>query len=58
LNFTSVSFEYAHRNCNKVANAMVALDASMAHGNGQLWPDDVPNDVMVLVASDLATPTG
>jgi hypothetical protein len=30
----------------------------MAHDNGQLWSDDVPDDVMGLVASDLATPTG
>jgi ribonuclease HI len=33
LNFTSFSFEYAHRNCNKVAHAMAALGASMAHDN-------------------------
>jgi hypothetical protein len=58
LNFAFVSFEFARRNCNKVAHAMAALSASMVHGNGQLWPNVVPDDVMVLVASDLATPTG
>ena len=57
LNFTSVSFNFCRRECNKVAHAMAALGASGNAGNGILWPDAVPNDVVsVIVAADLAMP--
>jgi hypothetical protein len=54
LNFSSFSFEFQRRNYNKVAHAMAALGLSVAYGDGQLWPNYVPDDVSVLVARDLA----
>ena len=56
LNFSSCSFSFCKRECNKVAHAMAALGVSGMYGNGLLWPDNVPNDVVSLVVSDLATP--
>ncbi|KAE8806404.1 hypothetical protein D1007_17459 [Hordeum vulgare] len=53
LNFSNVSFRFCRRNYNKVAHAMAALGASGDAGSGLLWPDDVPNDVAGLVASDI-----
>jgi hypothetical protein len=50
LDFTSISFSYSDRVCNKVAHAMAALSASSEHGTCLLWPDDVH----VFVAIDLA----
>jgi hypothetical protein len=36
---------------------MAALGALGGYGAGLIWPDVVPNDVLVLVASDLAMHT-
>jgi ribonuclease HI len=58
LNFVSSSFVFSKRECNKVAHAIAALGASGVYGAGQTWPDVVPTDVMGLVASEFATPTG
>jgi hypothetical protein len=55
LNFESVSFVYSPRVCNKVAHALAALGASGQEAC-RLWTDVLPNDVMVLVASDLTVP--
>jgi hypothetical protein len=35
---------------------MAALGASGSCGSGLLWPDNVPNHVMEIVASDIAMP--
>jgi hypothetical protein len=56
LNFSSVSFVFYRRDCNKAAHAMAALGASSSAANVLLWLDDVPNNVSVIVASDLAMP--
>jgi hypothetical protein len=56
LNFSSVSFVFGCRTCNKAAHAMAALGASGSCGSGLLWPDNVPNHVMEIVASDIAMP--
>jgi hypothetical protein len=52
LNFKSFSFVYSPRACNKVVHALAALGASGQEAC-RLWTDVFPNDVMVLVASDL-----
>jgi hypothetical protein len=56
LNFESFSFVYSPRVCNKVAHALAALGASGQEAC-RLWTDVLPNDVMVLVTSDLTVPT-
>ncbi|KAE8801695.1 hypothetical protein D1007_22731 [Hordeum vulgare] len=56
LNFSNVLFRLCRRNCNKVAHAMAALGVSGVAGSGLLWPDDVPNDFIGVVASDIAMP--
>ncbi|KAE8801666.1 hypothetical protein D1007_22698 [Hordeum vulgare] len=56
LNFSNFSFRFCRRNCNKVTHAMMALRVSGVAGCGLLWPDDVPNGVVGVVASDIAMP--
>ncbi|KAE8789456.1 hypothetical protein D1007_36346 [Hordeum vulgare] len=56
LNFSNVSFRLCRRNSNKVAHAMPVLGVSGVAGSGLLWPDDVPDDVVGVVASDIAMP--
>ncbi|KAI5018161.1 hypothetical protein ZWY2020_043049 [Hordeum vulgare] len=56
LNFSNVSFRFCRRNCNKVVPSMAALGVSGVASSGLLWPDDVPNDVVGVVASDIAMP--
>ena len=55
LNFSTFAFSFAPRDCNKVAHALAALGS-----NGQepqrLWLEAVPDDVSVLLASDVAAP--
>jgi hypothetical protein len=53
LNFSSISFEF----CNKAAQAMEELGASGVPGDGLIWPDAVPTDVVVSVARDSAMST-
>jgi hypothetical protein len=55
LNFESFSFVYSPRVCNKVAHALAVLGAS-GQETCRLWTDVLPNNVMVLVASDLTVP--
>jgi ribonuclease HI len=56
LNFSLISFVYSPRNCNKVAHALVAIGVS-SQAEVRLWTEDLPNDVKLLVASDLTEPT-
>jgi hypothetical protein len=56
LNFSLISFVYSSRNCNKVAHAMAAIGVS-SQAAVRLWTEDLPNDVKMLVASDLTEPT-
>ena len=55
LSFNIVNYVFAPRDCNKVAHALAALGS-----NGQvphrLWMEAVPNNVCVLMASDVAEP--
>ena len=55
LNFSTFAFSFVPRDCNKVTHALAALGS-----NGQepqrLWLEAVPDDVSVLLASDLAAP--
>jgi hypothetical protein len=53
LNFSSVVFSFTPRECNKVAHALAAFGASQ-RGSRLVWPEDLPNSVRVLTASDLA----
>jgi hypothetical protein len=57
LNFSSISFEFCRRVCNKAAQAMEELGASGVPGDGLIWPDAVPTDVVVSVARDSAMST-
>jgi hypothetical protein len=56
LNINSVSFVFGRRTCHKAAHAMAALGASGSSSSGLLWPDNVPNHVTEIVASDIAMP--
>jgi hypothetical protein len=56
LNFSLISFVYSPRNCNKVAHALAAIGASY-QADVRLWTEDLPNDVKLLVASDLTEPS-
>ncbi|KAE8821176.1 retrotransposon protein [Hordeum vulgare] len=56
LNFSNILFRFCRRNCNKVTHAMAALGVSGVAGSGLLWSHDVPNDVVGVVASDIAMP--
>lgn len=53
-NFSDVSFHYAPRTCNKVAHAL-ALGCN-GHEPSRLWPEGAPDDVRMILASDLAVP--
>ena len=55
LNFSSVEFLYVPRSCNKIAHALAALGARQFDSR-LTWLEEVPNDVQVLVASELAEP--
>jgi ribonuclease HI len=55
LNFNSVCLGYVPRKCNNLAHAQAAYGASR-QDLSQLWPESIPNDVSVRVASSLAEP--
>jgi hypothetical protein len=55
LAFNSFEFCYASRTCNKLAHDLAAYGASRQDIK-LLWPDSLPIDVRVMVASDSAVP--
>jgi hypothetical protein len=46
---------FAPRACNKVAHELAALGVSQQNSR-TLWVDTVPDDVMVVLASEFAVP--
>jgi hypothetical protein len=55
LHFTSISFAFQPRECNKVAHALAALGAS-ADEPETIWLGDLPISVSVIVDSESAGP--
>ncbi|KAK1664363.1 hypothetical protein QYE76_052522 [Lolium multiflorum] len=55
LHFNSVSVSFAPRDCNNLAHALAAYGVSQRDPR-QVWPESLPDDVRVLVASNLAEP--
>jgi hypothetical protein len=55
LNFVSSEVVFAPRACNKVAHELAALGVSQQNSR-TLWVDTVPDDVMVVLASEFAVP--
>jgi hypothetical protein len=55
LNFNSIKVSYAPRSCNNVAHALADYGARRRELR-QLWPESLPNDIIVRVASELAAP--
>jgi ribonuclease HI len=57
LNFNSFEFTHSPRTCNKLAHALAAYGASR-QDKKLIWPEIIPNDVRVLVASNSAVSNG
>ncbi|XP_073357849.1 uncharacterized protein [Aegilops tauschii subsp. strangulata] len=55
LNFSTVSFSFAPRACNKLAHALAAYGACH-EASGETWSGDLPDDGAVRLASVLAEP--
>jgi hypothetical protein len=53
LNFLSFKVSYANRVCNKVAHCLAAIGSNQNEVR-LLWPENIPDDVTVVVASELA----
>ncbi|KAI4993222.1 hypothetical protein ZWY2020_007535, partial [Hordeum vulgare] len=51
-NFNSCSFSFAPRACNDLAHTVAAFGATL-HVSSKLWPDDLPNDVLVRLTRNL-----
>jgi ribonuclease HI len=56
LSFNSFEFTFAPRTCNKIAHELAAYGASR-QDILTLWPESLPNDVLVSVASVFAVPS-
>jgi hypothetical protein len=57
LNFNSFEFVFTPRTCNKLAHALATYGASR-QDKKIIWPEMLPNDVWVLVASTSAVSSG
>jgi hypothetical protein len=57
LNFNSFEFVFTPRTCNKLAHALATYGASR-QDKKIIWPEMLPNDVRVLVASTSAVSSG
>jgi hypothetical protein len=57
LHFNSYEFSYVPRTCNVLAHSLAAYGASRQYIK-LIWPDSLPNDVRVLMASVSAEPDG
>lgn len=55
LNFSSISFSFVPRGCNKVAHCLAAY-GSRSQVRRQLWAESLPDDVNVRMASYTAEP--
>jgi hypothetical protein len=56
LNFIDARVVHVPRECNKVAHLLAAYGANQM-ANRLLWPESVPDDVHVMVASESAEPS-
>jgi ribonuclease HI len=54
LNFSMFEIKYCPRSCNKVADALANYGAKLGQSNAVIWPEDTPEFVNVLLASDFA----
>jgi hypothetical protein len=55
LHFNSMSVSFAPKDCNNLAHALAAYGTSQRDPR-QVWPESLPNDVRVMVASNLVEP--
>jgi hypothetical protein len=55
MNFISYQVSHVSKTCNSVAHVLDALGANH-HEVWLLWLEDVPDDVNVVVASELVEP--
>jgi hypothetical protein len=54
-NFNSFVVKFMSRTCNKAAHCLAAVGSDQDESR-LLWPDSVPDAVIVVVASELAEP--